>query len=107
MLHHGDIALLALLFKVCIVFFNVAEFNFLVFFGTGEYRRSSEGGIKRRFAFGFVAISDQLHIQLRRDAGTRHIHNVMLDFNGIATAREHIGFDKFDFTYRFRFKGDL
>ena len=107
MLHHGDIALLALFFKVSFVFFDVAEFNFLVFFGGSEYSRSSECGIKRGFAFGFVAISDQLHIQLRRDAGPRHIHNVMLDFNRIATAREHIGFDKLDFTDRFRFKGDL
>ena len=42
MLNHSHIALAALLLKVGIVFFYVAELYFLVFFLSGENRRSGE-----------------------------------------------------------------
>ena len=94
MLHHGDIALRALFFKFSFVFFYVTEFNLLVFFLSREYGRPCEGGIKSRFTGWFIAVSDQLQIELGRYGFIGPIGNIVSDFNRVTASFKGIGFDQ-------------
>ena len=57
MLHHGDIAIASLLFIFRIFLFDVGKLHLLVFLGLGIDRRAGEGGVERRLARRFVAIT--------------------------------------------------
>ena len=94
MLHHGDITLVRGLVDIDFIFFDVAELDFVVFFGFGVNGRAREGGVERRLACRLVAVTYQLHIQLRRDCGRAGVDDFVLDLDGVAAALQRIGFDQ-------------
>ena len=107
MLHHGNVAFVGLLFKLGLIFLDIAELHLLILFGRGINRRTCEGGIERRFAFGFIAVTNQLHIDLRIDGLRPLVDDLVLYGDVIGATADHEGFDQLDPIDRCRLKTNL
>jgi len=103
-LHHGHVTVGGLFVDLGLVVLDVLELDLVVLLGFGVDGRAGEGGIEGGFACRLVAITHQLHVQLRRHGSSALVDHLVLDADRVAAALERVGLDQLDPIDLIRFK---